>query len=86
AFAELGYVVTVALANETAVPGWASTLGIISLLFGVLFIMLGVIGEYVGRVFEVAKGRPLFIVEERLSTADEKNRAHDERVATKSRG
>ena len=84
AFAELCYVVVVALVNETAVPGWASTLGIISLLFGVLFIMLGVIGEYIGRVFEVAKGRPLFIVEERLSTAGQQVSTTDERVTTKS--
>lgn len=70
AFAELCYVVVVALVNETAVPGWASTLGIISLLFGILFVMLGVIGEYVGRVFEVAKGRPLFIVQDRLASVD----------------
>jgi len=35
-------------------------------LFGVQFILLGLLGEYVGRVFEEAKGRPLYLVRERV--------------------
>jgi dolichol-phosphate mannosyltransferase len=66
AFAELVYVLVIALVERTAVPGWASTLGVLSFLFGVLFILLGVVGEYVGRIFETVKARPLFIVADRL--------------------
>lgn len=46
------------------VPGWTSTiLAIVS--FGTLIlIMLGVIGEYLGRLYEEVKPRPLFFVEE----------------------
>ncbi len=52
------------------VPGFPSLL--ISVLFfsGVQLISLGVIGEYLGRVYEEVKGRPLYIVAERVGLDD----------------
>jgi len=47
-----------------AVSGWTSTIGVISLLSSVQLAYLGIIGFYLGRLYEQAKGRPLFIVEE----------------------
>jgi dolichol-phosphate mannosyltransferase len=44
------------------VPGWASTLMVISLLFFILFVYLGILGEYVGRIIIEARRRPRFIV------------------------
>ncbi len=44
------------------VPGWASLAGLISLMFGLLFMQLGLMGEYLARVYMEAKGRPQFIV------------------------
>ena len=35
-------------------------------LFGLQFLMLGLIGEYVGRIFEESKGRPLYVVRRKL--------------------
>ena len=48
------------------VPGFPSL--IISVMFfaGVQLISLGVIGEYLGRMYEEIKGRPLFLVSEEL--------------------
>ena len=44
-------------------PGGLSHLAMaVVALFGLQFIMLGLLGEYVGRIFEEAKGRPLYIV------------------------
>jgi dolichol-phosphate mannosyltransferase len=44
------------------VPGWTS-LVIINIFFsGVVLICLGLVGEYVGRIFEEVKGRPLYVV------------------------
>lgn len=46
------------------VPGWTSII-VISLFFnGVILIVLGIIGEYIGRIYDEAKGRPLYIVQE----------------------
>jgi polyisoprenyl-phosphate glycosyltransferase len=44
------------------VPGWTSVIFVTSLLGGVQLMVLGVVGEYVGRTYEEAKNRPLYIV------------------------
>jgi polyisoprenyl-phosphate glycosyltransferase len=49
-----------------AVSGWTSLVGVVALLASVQLAYLGVIGFYVGRLYEEAKGRPLYIVEEIL--------------------
>ncbi|MEN8161614.1 MAG: glycosyltransferase, partial [Myxococcota bacterium] len=54
--------------HET-VPGWAQLMVVSTLLFGVLFIMLGIVGEYVGRVLVEVRRRPRFIVREELGAA-----------------
>lgn len=43
-------------------PGWASLVVLISLIGGAVLISNGILGEYVGRIFEEAKRRPLYIV------------------------
>jgi glycosyltransferase involved in cell wall biosynthesis len=65
AFCGLAYAVWGKLFDR-AVPGWASVVGIESLLFGILFMMLGIIGEYIGRILEEVRARPRYIVHERL--------------------
>lgn len=50
------------LVTGTAVPGWASTVGILSLLFGIQFIFLGLLGEYIGRILVQVRQRPLYLV------------------------
>ncbi|MHC4294051.1 MAG: glycosyltransferase family 2 protein [Planctomycetota bacterium] len=54
-------------------------------MFGLNFLLLGIIGEYVGRIFDEAKGRPLYIVRETISFApqDEKGKTYvsDEKSA-----
>jgi dolichol-phosphate mannosyltransferase len=51
------------------VPGWTQLMVVMSALFGVLFIMLGIVGEYVGRILTEVRHRPRFIVREELGTA-----------------
>ncbi len=52
------------LTTGTALLGQATTLIIVLFLGGVQLISLGIIGEYIGRIYDEAKGRPLYIVAE----------------------
>ena len=47
------------------VSGWASTTCIICFVSGVQLISLGIIGEYVGKIYMETKGRPRYIISER---------------------
>ena len=66
AFLELIYVSWAKLFTDETVPGWASGVGVISFLFGILFILLGVLGEYIGRILVEVRGRPRFIISEQV--------------------
>jgi polyisoprenyl-phosphate glycosyltransferase len=50
----------------TDVPGYPSLIVSVMFFAGVQLISLGVIGEYLGRMYEEVKGRPLFLVTEEL--------------------
>ena len=52
------------------VVGWASLVTIITIFSGVQLLSLGIIGEYIAKIFVEAKKRPLFIVEETLNLDD----------------
>jgi glycosyltransferase involved in cell wall biosynthesis len=56
------YIVFSFLFGYTA-PGWSSTLLIISIFSGFNMVALGLIGEYVGKIYEEVKGRPRYIIE-----------------------
>jgi dolichol-phosphate mannosyltransferase len=44
------------------VPGWTSLVILHIFFSGVVLVCLGLIGEYVARIFEEVKGRPLYLV------------------------
>ncbi|MBI5623857.1 MAG: glycosyltransferase family 2 protein [Elusimicrobia bacterium] len=50
------------LIQGTQYPGWTSTVVLLLLLNGLTMMMLGIIGEYVWRIYNQAKGRPQYIV------------------------
>lgn len=56
-------VVTAVTGNS--VPGWASTTSIICFLSGIQLIALGVLGEYIGKIYMETKRRPRYIISER---------------------
>ncbi|WP_322517887.1 glycosyltransferase family 2 protein [Rhodopseudomonas palustris] len=55
------------LFTDQSIPGWASIMLPLMLFQGLQFIFLGVIGEYVGKIFLETKRRPRFIVRETAS-------------------
>jgi dolichol-phosphate mannosyltransferase len=57
-------VVILRLAGQQAFFGQATTLIAVLFLGGVQLISLGILGEYIGRLYDQAKGRPLYIVSE----------------------
>ena len=50
------------LSGRFTVPGWASTVVIVLFLGGVQLLTIGIIGEYLGRVYDEVKRRPLYVV------------------------
>jgi polyisoprenyl-phosphate glycosyltransferase len=48
----------------TSSRGWSSLMAVVLLLGGVQLLCIGVLGEYVGRVYRETKGRPLYVVNE----------------------
>ena len=75
----LGYVTAVAgfiymivvILNKFAfgktVAGWASLAVLILLIGGIQLIMLGIVGEYIARIFDESKNRPLYIIEDKYN-------------------
>ena len=60
------YVVYEKLFTNLAILGWAST--IVSILFvgGMILMTLGVIGEYISRIYEEVKKRPLYVIRDKI--------------------
>jgi dolichol-phosphate mannosyltransferase len=52
--------------GKTAVAGWTSLMAVILLVASLQFFVLGMIGEYIGRMFVEQKKRPLFIVAKKV--------------------
>jgi len=59
-----------AYATVESPPGYTTLVVLLLLLVGFTIVSVGVVGLYVGRIFEQVKGRPLFIVDAELGGAD----------------
>jgi glycosyltransferase involved in cell wall biosynthesis len=62
----MAYLVFMRVLGNQTIEGWVSTVVIMLFLGGIQLLSLGVIGEYVGRIFEEVKLRPRYIVRDQL--------------------
>lgn len=59
----VGVWVVLSLAGEKEfVPGWLSIVSLVGLLGGIQLVCVGILGEYVGRTYEICLGRPSVII------------------------
>ena len=56
------YVIGVRLFSDSAVEGWTSVVGVVLVLGGVQLACIGIIGQYLGRMYDELKNRPLYVV------------------------
>ena len=64
------YALVAKLTGHTS-AGWTSLMGSIWLIGGIQLLSLGVIGEYVGKIYSETKARPRYIIEQVLNTTDD---------------
>src|SRR5207244_4352653 len=55
------------LKPDKVIQGWTSVMVVMLFLGGVQLVSIGVMGEYVGRIFRQTKGRPLYVVARRFN-------------------
>lgn len=78
-FVSLGYGAYVGIRHffwERPQPGYASTILLIAFLMGIQFLLIGVLGEYVGRIHVEVKNRPRYIVARRTAQEESRKREH----------
>ena len=67
----LGHVFYVKYITNDAVPGWATTTVSVLFLGGIQLVGIGILGEYIGRIFEEIKHRPLYLVARHIKNCDQ---------------
>ncbi len=67
------YIIIRTIVQGTDVPGYASLLVFILVLGGLQMIILGILGEYIGRIFIEVKNRPLYVIEKKVNLDDKEN-------------
>lgn len=71
AIAILIYSLIVKLLGHNVTTGWTSIMVAITLFSGVQMLCLGIIGEYIARIYDESKGRPLFIIKDKINIQED---------------
>ena len=72
ALAQMIYVLILWLTGQTdrIVPGWSSLMAVLLIASGIIMILLGFIGVYVGYIFQQVKARPVYLLKKQTDIAD----------------
>jgi dolichol-phosphate mannosyltransferase len=49
-----------------AIPGWTGLIVAVTFLGGIQILAIGIVGSYVGQIFNEVKGRPLYVIESEI--------------------
>ena len=71
------------VSNSVPIAGWASTMVTLVFLGGLILMTLGIVGEYVGRIHEEIKQRPLYVVQDKIGFANGPRSRKSRRPGTK---
>ena len=66
-FVGLLHIIYLKLMTDAVVPGFTTIVATIILFGGMQIFLTGVVGAYIARVFEESKGRPLYIIREKIN-------------------
>jgi dolichol-phosphate mannosyltransferase len=66
------------LVFNATVPGWTGIVVLVSLFASVQLLMTGILGEYIGRIYEQVKQRPLYVVGERVNLEKDESDEDDD--------
>ena len=71
----LWYFIQKAILGYDLTPGLSTTVIVVTFFSGVQLLSLGVVGEYIGRIYDEVKQRPMYIIAEKTLPTD--HRDHD---------
>lgn len=69
-FLYLLYILWAYFQNRTTIMGWSSTMAVMLILGGAILLVLGLIGEYVGRIFMCTNAAPQFVVRQMVASKE----------------
>jgi len=77
-FGVVAYALLAKYAYHQAVPGWTAIMIIVTIFASVQLLMIGILGEYIGRIYEEVKRRPLYVVGETVNLPRHREGTEDE--------
>jgi len=75
-------IVGIKILTNWAIPGWASTMSALAFGSGIQLLCLGIIGEYIARIYEEVKERPLYMVDQILENKTHAHLSEDDSFLT----
>ncbi|QWG53349.1 glycosyltransferase [Bacillus mycoides] len=79
--AVLLYTITVKIIGKDIQTGWASIMVAITFFSGIQLLGLGIVGQYIARIYDESKNRPIYIVKETINVAQENTLQQKEKAS-----